>query len=1664
MGIAKNRVFDSGEIKNLAAQTETLLKKADEVLSSLKGESERLYTTVNSISIDLRNTGLLSLASSLKGTFSGENYAVYRSSLAKELKKQYQEIPNQDSSIAKSTKTAISTTKKMTKRIQSLEGLIPKGADGGSFGDFQKALKSYTSDWKKEDSQLGQQMEDTLASLKGGSQESNNYSKDPVNLNTGNFIYQKNDLAIEGMPVLEFRRHYNSIDRRSSLFGKGWSHSYGERLIIEEETVTFLAEDGAEQRFILRKDRWHGEGTTALLAREEKGWSYQTKDGSSILFDESGNSIRYTDSFGNRVLLQREDGSLQKIQREVDGAYLAIACDEESRPVAVSDHAGRSCTYVYDEDGRLAESRDSLGNLTGYHYDQEGNLSEVTSPQGTTAVKTAYDSQGRAVEQTFPDGSSMSFAYDDEKKQVRLTERNGSCTIHCRNQRYQNIKTIHEDGEEEYAYNSRGQVIQQKDPLGNVTRYAYDSRGNLTQIIDALGNKTSATYDAANHLTSLSVNGRTKIKSRYDRQGRLEETEDALGGKTTLHYGENEKNRPQKICFADGSSIQLSYNQAGKVAAVTDFWGNKTCYTYDSLGRCTKTTGPKGDTTSYEYDAKNRVTAVIDALGQRTSYTYTPAGKTSRVLTADGIRIQTDYNLLNRPESITDPNGNKTCYEYDEMWNIKKILYPDGSSEHYEYDHRERLTAKTDPLGNRTSYGYDAAGNRIWEQDGEGNLVKYAYDALGRVITILYPDGSVESKDYDSEGNLICHTDENGNSTRYEYNAGGQRTAWTDALGQRTSCTYTVLGNIESITDAAGRSIRYSYLPGGKLESISYPGGEKETYRYDESGNCIAKEDSKGGNLSYAYDFLGRLTAMEGSRGEKEDYQYDAAGNLVTVTDGLGNATRYEYDANGNLTGVLDALGNQTAYTYDARNRLLSVMRGDVLQASYERDAAGNILTERDALGAKNHYAYDRLGHLIWKKDRDGYETSYTYDSRGRLGGIRYGDGKEAVYRYDPCGNLIQMQDWNGITEIENDALGRVIQVRNPDGKVLSYGYGPSGERNSIAYPDGSRSIYEYDEALRLRKLTQGESTIKYQYDEAGRLVEKILPGDVLFRYAYTSHGELEMLQSRNQEGILDTYRYSYDQTGRIVGMERQTSAHSEENGAYTYAYDSLGRLTQVQKDGSPCRSYAYDQTGNRIWKEETGAKERVETNYAYSNTGQLLLERRNNQEITYRYDGRGNLTEILENGISKFSYRYGATNRMEKANRHQEAQALYQYDGLGNRIGRTQNGISEQYILDYAGEDKNLLEILKEGKIETFTWDHGIVLSKTDREEKGYFTDELGSPLNLFDGNGTLLESYAFDEFGTDLYGNTGALQPFGFTGYQTDRASGTSHAKAREYLPEIGRFASEDIILGVVETPMSQNRYTYCFNSPLMFVDRDGMWPKWKDINKKISGIIRKLKDNIYTELVGTDRILDRKQFSEGKYTVVEHEGGNFIVNTKNEVGKWESWTVNINSKGEVKVSLSGTGINPSTWKISITNCVTQEVGENGKYTVRGGVYANGEGTGDFVTASGSYENIPFDLPDGTQIEDYAAIRWSYTMDYQNHNWEQWRQTFDAAVGLGIIAVLVVDDGLGLGALDDGLIVIILAYLKKEAPYAYDYILKAFPKLTKFASISNSSCPLNT
>ena len=83
--------------------------------------------------------------------------------------------------------------------------------------------------------------------------------------------------------------------------------------------------------------------------------------------------------------------------------------------------------------------------------------------------------------------------------------------------------------------------------------------------------------------------------------------------------------------------------------------------------------------------------------------------------------------------------------------------------------------------------------------------------------------------------------------------------------------------------------------------------------------------------------------------------------------------------------------------------------------------------------------------------------------------------------------------------------------------------------------------------------------------------------------------------------------------------------------------------------------------------------------------------------------------------------------------------------------------------------------------------------------------------------------------------------IQPFGYTIYQRDEIAGTYYAQAREYWAENGRFAGQDLIAGFMNLPFSMNRYSYCFNAPMVLVDFDGEWPSLSDIGKGIQNGIK-------------------------------------------------------------------------------------------------------------------------------------------------------------------------------------------------------------------------------
>ena len=315
-----------------------------------------------------------------------------------------------------------------------------------------------------------------------------------------------------------------------------------------------------------------------------------------------------------------------------------------------------------------------------------------------------------------------------------------------------------------------------------------------------------------------------------------------------------------------------------------------------------------------------------------------------------------------------------------------------------------------------------------------------------------------------------------------------------------------------------------------------------------------------------------------------------------------------------------------------------------------------------------------------------------------------------------------------------------------------------------------------------------------------------------------------------------------------------------------------MGRLAGVSKDGQPLRTYEYDAFGNRSLLREGGR----ETAYVYNAMNQLIQKTDVMNEETYAYDKRGNLSLILENGDIRDRYLYGALNRLEQAVNGKGEAAAYTYNGLGHRVGKitgamegmagmqdgTGSGILKgtdvidplsrlkeqtirpetkiEYTIDLTRQYHNLLEKEEGGNTQSYLWD-GNVAGMREETGKGscyYLQDELGSPIRLMDWNGELTESYGYDEFGQELYGNreetagrslTGSIQPFGYTGYQYDKTAGTYYAQAREYRAEIGRFAAVDTIKGFAAAPYTLNEYGYCWGNPMVLVDLDGAWPQW-------------------------------------------------------------------------------------------------------------------------------------------------------------------------------------------------------------------------------------------
>ena len=1393
-GIGQNRVFDKSAMEELKNQAVKLMKCASEVTEQLKEEMQALLEAAAEVPAEAAHPGLTQEANVLLASLDTEIYDTMGEKLEKTLNKLCEQIPRYDSESARVLEELSSVSASLAGMLEELKSLIGQGSLSMSLEEFKGKLEEYEKKWEHGMVSLEGKMLLAMTYLKGLVLTSI-FSRDPVNLSTGNFYYEKEDLKIHGILPLVFHRYYNAMDRGGSALGAGWSHSHGEHLEKKGEELILHKADGKEITFRKGEERYRDIHTgREELTETGTGYAYREQGGHTLTFDAEGRLLIREDENGNRICYTH-DGKGQMIKAQVlpkgegkeePGESFGFLYDAQGFLKEVEDHTGRKLTFFYME-GNLSEVTDPEGNTISYRYGENGKIRAVKNPRGILTVRNEYDEKGRITRQRFPDKGEMLYAYEEAGGRTTLTERNGTSITYVQDGRLRNIRTIyHDDTEEKNAYDDRDLRTSRQDRNGNTTRYAYDGKGNLTHITNALGQETHFAYNGDRKLTSVTICGREMLKNRYDEKGRLTSVADALGRTRKTLY--NEMGLATAIIAPDGSRLEISYDKRGNITGIRDPYGAETSYHYDALNRVTDTTDGNGNTWRYAYDRKDRLIRTTSPEGKSRSYAYNESGKVTRITDFDGAESTIEYNSLNRPECLTDKEGRKTYRNYDLMWNISQETAPSGAVARYHYDRDNRLAEIEICAGEGREperivrYSHDPNGNLLEAanaapmEEGALSTVRYEYDALNRVTAQVDAAGGRTEYEYDQWGNLVCVTDPAGNRSAFTYNEAGERTSETDSLGNVTRYEYNVLGQAVCITDPAGRKTMQEYGPGGRLLKTVYPDGRSVSYTYDKNGNIKTKENSDGYTLTYAYDCMNRVTDITSSEGQNKHYEYDALGNVTSMTDANGNRTSYEYTLSGKLSAVTDALGNRTEYRYDAADSLVFLCQkgkeGEPEHITeYIRDPFGRVETMRDALGMEEHYTYDPLGRMKTKTDRDGFTTTYGYTPDGKTASILYGDGTKTEMEYDALRKLALVKDWLGETKIERDSVGNPVRITDHEGRTVSYEWGRQGERKGITYPDGRKVSYAYDEQLRLIKMTLPEpetmakggaadeaqagavtdTVIRYLYDEKGRLSQKQFPEGLKTSWLYDERGQLAELVHEDGEGILDRYRYEYDLMGNKTAIIKERRGLREESGRYEYGYDALSRLISVSRDGNALRSYAYDAFGNRSSMEDYGKGRN--TSYHYDALNRLTsadegsmdaVAQGNTVHTDYYYDNRGNMIKEETDGKLIHGYEYGVINRLAKAWDDKGQEALYRYNGLGYRTGKTVNGSDEGYLLDLTRGYHNLIGIQKGESKQHFYFDGKV----TAMEESGrgkdlaartafsglhyYLQDELGSPIRV--------------------------------------------------------------------------------------------------------------------------------------------------------------------------------------------------------------------------------------------------------------------------------------------------------------------------------------------
>ena len=579
-----------------------------------------------------------------------------------------------------------------------------------------------------------------------------------------------------------------------------------------------------------------------------------------------------------------------------------------------------------------------------------------------------------------------------------------------------------------------------------------------------------------------------------------------------------------------------------------------------------------------------------------------------------------------------------------------------------------------------------------------------------------FPSGDVNKVKWQrtSGGAIASHTFEN-------YKRGIPR-KWIDPLGNTAQVTVNDSGTIATESDRRGNTVASVYDTANRLRFSTPPSPYVRT--------------------ATDWYFYHPREIREVTGTSQMDTREDQHGRVIwqgTRDTTLGSSLAYQeikYDRGGRAifeSRAATALGNTTsglAKTYDALNRILTIR--DVATNHQVRYCYGTACNaSRVGMPPVQH------GYVI--TDSEGYESVVNFESFGSpLGGaaaeiIRQTQLTPAKYitttiTRNLIGQITQVTQ-GGVTRAyeyyPNKLLYKIIE---PETGTTTHTYDLAGNLLTRTVGSAASTTLTYNDRNELKKVSSGEagtSDIEFDYDPSGN-PKWSKQGSIVRTATFDVLNQLD-IETLATPGVSLSWRKEYDGSGGLRRVTYPTGmvVNYQPNafGQATQAVATIGSLftrnLATNVTFTPSRQLSTFSYGNGLLFSRT------------ENTRGLIqqLRVRNSQsqsrlDLTYGYDGRGNVTSI--------------SDAVDAA-----SSKTLSYDGLERLIGVTSPGGNEGFEYDDAS---NLKTMSKNGVSTTLAFDGTNRLASTSTGR--VFNYDLSgnvafNGLNtfLFDAHGQLRE-----------------------------------------------------------------------------------------------------------------------------------------------------------------------------------------------------------------------------------------------------------------------------------------------------------------------------------